>query len=64
MAAEQTGRPPAKRTPAKPAGRKLAVDTYVVDPESRQSVLLEAGTAPDARFADQLGEHLFVEPSE
>lgn len=33
-------------------GRKLATSVYVTDPDTHQTVLLEAGTSPDKRLAD------------
>jgi hypothetical protein len=33
-------------------GRKLAATVYVTDPESHESVVLEAGSTPEKRLAD------------
>jgi hypothetical protein len=33
-------------------GRKLAASVYVTDPDTHQTVLLEAGTSPEKRLAD------------
>jgi len=33
-------------------GRKLAASVYVTDPDTHETVLLEAGTSPDKRLAD------------
>jgi len=33
-------------------GRTLAATVYVTDPESHQTVVLEAGTTPEKRLAD------------
>ncbi|MEU8469587.1 hypothetical protein AB0F30_16965 [Streptomyces sp. NPDC029006] len=33
-------------------GRKLAASVYVTDPDTNETVLLEAGTSPDKRLAD------------
>jgi hypothetical protein len=34
------------------AGRKLAASVYVTDPDTHETVLLEAGTSPEKRLAD------------
>lgn len=33
-------------------GRKLAASVFVTDPDTHQTVLLEAGTSPEKRLAD------------
>lgn len=33
-------------------GRKLAASVYVTDPDTHETVLLEAGTSPEKRLAD------------
>ncbi|MFF8910506.1 hypothetical protein [Streptomyces olivaceoviridis] len=33
-------------------GRKLAASVYVTDPDTHETVLLEAGTSPDKHLAD------------
>ncbi|MET8585748.1 hypothetical protein ABZX39_33495 [Streptomyces collinus] len=34
------------------SGRKLATSVYVTDPDSNETVLLEAGSSPEKRLAD------------